>query len=133
MIKYLLYFTILTIMFCNLFGGCGSCPGDFRQVIEPAKTDIVSNTFINSLPSDGLINGIVIASCGKCNLRTREKGCSLSIKVGKKVYPVEGTTIHDHGDAHSSEGFCNTMRVAWVKGKIDKKTFYSEYFKLVGI
>ena len=45
--------------------------------------------------------------------------------------PVEGTKIHDHGDPHSKEGFCNAIRVAYVSGKIEKKKFHSSSFTLI--
>ncbi|MBC8312415.1 MAG: hypothetical protein H8E72_08910 [Candidatus Marinimicrobia bacterium] len=59
------------------------------------------------------------------------KGCSLTIKVGDKVYPVEGNNIHDHGDPHSTEGMCNTIRVAYVSGKVINNNFYSDSFTLI--
>ena len=85
-----------------------------------------------SIPQNGEINGLVITSCGKCNLGTRDKGCSLSVKIGKKIYPVEGTGIHDHGDAHGSEGFCSAVRVAWASGNMKKGVFNADSFVLVG-
>ena len=31
----------------------------------------------------------------------KSKGCSLTIKIGETIYPVEGTKMHSHGDPHS--------------------------------
>ena len=42
------------------------------------------------------------------------------------------TSIHDHGDAHGSTGFCSAVRVAWAKGKIIKNVFVADSFVLVG-
>ena len=50
---------------------------------------------------------------------------------GDKVYPVEGNSIHDHGDPHGNEGFCFAVRVAYVSGKIKKGKFYSDSFTLI--
>jgi hypothetical protein len=61
-----------------------------------------------------------------------KQGCSLTIKIGDSVYPVEGTGLHDHGDAHGSIGLCSAVRVAWATGKIKKDIFHAESFALVG-
>ena len=91
-----------------------------------------SSSFITTIPETGDLEGFVIASCGMCNFGYKAiKGCSLSIKIGDTVYPVEGTSIHDHGDAHSEEGFCSAIRVAYVSGKVKKNKFYSESFSLI--
>ena len=75
----------------------------------------------------------MITSCGQCKLGLKGKpGCSLTIKIGESIYPVEGTGIHDHGDAHGREGFCSAIRVAWATGKIKDKVFHAESFELVG-
>tara|TARA_B100000945_G_C20386757_1_gene600141 strand:- start:560 stop:694 length:135 start_codon:yes stop_codon:yes gene_type:complete len=42
-----------------------------------------------SKPKDGNVSGLVIASCGKCYLGTKEIGCSLSARIGDKIYPIE--------------------------------------------
>ena len=52
--------------------------------------------------------------------------------MGESIYPVAGTGIHDHGNAHGSEGFCNTIRVAWATGQIKKDVFHTKSFVLVG-
>ena len=126
--------TIIIIFILNIaMAGCGRCPGDAVKTEKesPAiKTTI--NTLITAVPEDGNIEGIVITSCGTCKLGVKEGGCSLGVKIGETVYPVEGTGIHDHGDAHGSEGFCSAVRVAWVKGQVKKNVFHSESFVLVG-
>ena len=91
------------------------------------------NTLVTVVPDDGNIEGLVITSCGQCNLGYKGKsGCSLTIKIGDSVYPVEGTGLHDHGDAHGSIGFCSAVRVAWATGQIKKDIFQAESFALVG-
>ena len=67
-----------------------------------------------------------------CNFGYKKiKGCSLTIKIGDDIYPVEGSSIHDHGNPHSEEGFCSAVRVAYVSGKVKKNKFYSESFSLI--
>jgi len=90
------------------------------------------NTLVTAVPEDGNIEGIVITSCGICKLGLKKGGCSLSVKIGDTVYPVDGTSIHDHGDAHASDGFCSAVRVAWAKGKMKENVFHAESFVLVG-
>jgi len=67
-----------------------------------------------------------------CNFAYKgSKECSLTIKIGDTVYPVEGTSIHEQGDPHSEEGMCSAIRVAYVSGKIKKDKFYSDSFTLI--
>ena len=99
---------------------------------ETSVQNITVNTLVTAVPEDGNIEGIVITSCGTCKLGVKEGGCSLSVKIGDTVYPVKGTGIHDHGDAHASDGFCSAVRVAWAKGQMKENVFHSESFVLVG-
>ena len=96
--------------------GCGGCGTNINHISnELKKNSNKVNSLITSVPKDGKVEGIIITSCGICNLGVKRGGCSLSVKIDDKVYSVEGTKIHEHGDEHSSEGFCSTIRVAWVK------------------
>ena len=127
--------TIIIILFtANLIiAGCGRCGSDAvkaKEVIPATKTSV--NALVTTVPKDGNIEGIVITSCGTCKLGVEKGGCSLSVKIGDTVYPVDGTSIHDHGDAHGSEGFCSAVRVAWAKGKMKENVFHAESFVLVG-
>ena len=126
--------SLIILFFCMnaLEASCGSCAGDAKVIKKKSVKKINDNTLIMSVPQNGEINGLVITSCGKCNLGTRDKGCSLSVKIGKKIYPVAGTGIHDHGDAHGSEGFCSAVRVAWASGNVKKGVFNADSFVLVG-
>ena len=124
---------IILIFIINIiYAGCGSCQGDKTPTNKPIHEKSTVNTLIMSIPTNGLIDGLVITSCGKCNLGTDDRGCSLSAKIGDTIYPVKGTSVHDHGDAHSSTGFCSAVRVAWVKGKIKKNALHTDSFILVG-
>ena len=131
--NYISKIIIMLIFIINIiYAGCGSCKGDIPSTKKLIQNKSIVNTLIMSIPANGIIDGLVITSCGKCNLSTDDRGCSLSVKIGDKIYPVKGTSIHDHGDAHGSAGFCRAVRVAWAKGKMIKDIFHADSFVLVG-
>lgn len=74
---------------------------------------------------------IVEASCGQCQFGLTGKGCDLAVKIGNQAYYVDGTSIDEHGDAHASDGFCETIRTAQVTGKVVDNRFVATSFKLV--
>jgi hypothetical protein len=74
---------------------------------------------------------IVEASCGQCQFGMAGKGCSLAVRINGKAYFVDGSKIDDHGDAHASDGFCEAIRKAEVKGEVVNNRFQATYFKLV--
>ncbi len=77
---------------------------------------------------------VVEASCGQCNFGLKDKkGCDLAVRINGKAYFVKGTKIDEHGDAHSSDGFCETIRKAEVQGKVDGDQFKVTYFKLLPV
>ena len=125
---------ILSLFIVNqVFADCGGDHGDVKGTIDASAKIVRVNSLVTAVPDDGNIEGLVITSCGQCKLGYKEKpGCSLTIKIGESIYPVEGTGIHDHGDAHGSEGFCSAIRVAWAKGQIKKDVFNAKSFVLVG-
>ena len=82
--------------------------------------------------NDTSINQVVEAACGQCQFgMTEESGCDLAVRIDGKPYFVDGTNIHEHGDAHADDGFCEVIRHASVKGKIVDGRFKSESFTLV--
>ena len=123
---------ILSLFIINqTFANCGGDHSDGKATSDASVKKV--NTLVTTVTDDGNINGLVITSCGQCKLGLKGKsGCSLTIKIGESIYPVEGTGIHDHGDAHGKEGFCSAIRVAWATGKINNKVFLAETFELVG-
>ena len=124
---------ILSLMVFNfMHGACGFCKEDALPSDTSNQVKSKVNTLVMSVPKDGIIDGLVITSCGKCNLGTDDRSCSLSAKIGETIYPVKGTSVHDHGDEHSSTGFCSAVRVAWVKGKLRKNVLHTDSFVLVG-
>ena len=74
---------------------------------------------------------IVEASCGECQFGMKGKSCDLAVRIDGKTYFVDGTTIHDHGDAHAEDGFCNAIRKASVTETIEKNRFKATSFTLV--
>ena len=129
--KYILLSLLISVFISNfVFAACGSCPGDTDDstVVVSKKT----SALVTTVPESGGIEGFVISSCGKCNFGYKKRrGCSLTIKIEDTVYPVQGIKIHDHGDPHSEEGFCNSVRVAYVSGEIKKNVFYADSFTLI--
>ncbi len=125
---------LLSLFIINqAFANCGGDHGDGKVAADASSKKARVNTLVTVVPDDGNIEGLVITSCGQCNLGYKGKsGCSLTIKIGDSVYPVEGTSLHDHGDAHGSIGFCSVVRVAWATGQIKKDIFHAELFALVG-
>ena len=118
----LIFVSSITIGF--IYPGCGSCN------VNKEKSVLPSGDFITKVNRDGIVNGLVLASCGMCNFGTKEKTCSLSIQINEKAYTVKGTHIDDHGDSHAKDGFRNAVRVAKVSGKVKKNNFIAETFLL---
>ena len=74
----------------------------------------------------------VEASCGQCQFGLKsKKGCDLAVRIDGKAYFVEGTKIDEHGDAHASDGFCETIRKAEVQGEVVNDKFKATYFKVL--
>jgi hypothetical protein len=71
------------------------------------------------------------ASCGECQFGMKGKSCDLAVRINGKTYFVDGTTIHDHGDAHAEKGFCNAISKAAVTGEIVGDRFKATSFKLI--
>ena len=91
----------------------------------PAKTE-------TSKGNNMSINQVVEVACGQCQFSMTEKsGCDLAVRIDGKSYFVDGTSIHDHGDAHADDGFCEAIRQAEVKGEIVDGRFKVESFTLV--
>ncbi len=126
-------FILLLFIVSQVFADCGDDHSDVKGIIDASAKIVRVNSLVTAVPDDGNIEGLVITSCGQCKLGLKGKpGCSLTIKIGESIYPVEGTGIHDHGDAHGSEGFCSAVRVAWATGQIKKDIFHAQSFSLVG-
>ncbi|HEX6334677.1 MAG TPA: DUF6370 family protein, partial [Flavisolibacter sp.] len=73
---------------------------------------------------------VVDAACGQCKLGLKGKGCDLAVRIDGKSYFVDGTDIDSHGDAHATDGFCNSVRKAEVQGEVVNDRFRVTYFRL---
>ena len=144
-------FTILVISVMFLFTGCAVKSVDdvdkpaSEERVEPVqgvmpempsvKMAVMPNipTRTDSQKENNIsINQVVEVSCGQCQFKMTEKsGCDLAVKIDGESYFVDGTTIHDHGDAHADDGFCETIRQVEVKGEIIDGRFKAESFTLV--
>jgi hypothetical protein len=77
---------------------------------------------------------IVEASCGQCQFGMKGKaGCDPAVRIDGKTYFVDGTDINKHGDAHSADGLCSTIRKAEVVGEIKNDRFVATSFKLLPV
>lgn len=74
---------------------------------------------------------IVEASCGQCQFGMEGHGCELAVRMDRKSYFVDGSSIDSHGDAHASDGFCAAIRKAEVTGTIVNNRFKATSFKLL--
>jgi hypothetical protein len=73
----------------------------------------------------------VEASCGTCNFGLKGESCALAVRFNGKAYFVDGTGIDDHGDAHASDGFCESIRTARVRGEVENGRFSVTSFRLL--
>ena len=76
---------------------------------------------------------IVEAACGQCMFEMKDKDCNLAVRMNGQTYFVDGTNIDAHGDAHSSDGFCNKIRKAKVQGEVVDNRFKATYFLLLPV
>ena len=118
------FFLVLAVVIGFIYGGCGSCSVSKKDAAIPL------GNFITKVNQDGMVDGLVLASCGMCNFGTKDKTCSLSIQINENAYNVKGTHIDDHGDSHAKDGFCNSVRIAKVSGKVKNNNFIAETFVL---
>jgi len=139
---------IFTISILLLFIGCATKtvntkphepiePAEYAEPKEPSEGTIpemptITNKTESQIGKDMSINQVVEAACGQCQFEMTEKsGCDLAVRIDGKSYFVDGTNIHEHGDAHADDGFCEVIRKASVKGKIIEARFQSESFTLI--
>ena len=104
---------------------------DVKMAVIPGIPEVPAKT--ESQKGNNMsINQVVEAACGQCQLGMTEKsGCDLAIRIDGKSYFVDGTSIHDHGDAHAADGFCEAIRKANVKGEIIDGRFKAETFTII--
>lgn len=76
---------------------------------------------------------VVEAACGQCLFELPGEGCDLAVRIDGESFYVDGTGIDDHGDSHSEDGFCNAIRRARVKGRVENGRFVAIAFKLLPV
>jgi hypothetical protein len=107
------------------------------ELIEPTEYVVPTEPKEPGEPKEPLgvamsVNQVVEAACGQCQFEmTENSGCDLAVRIDGKSYFVDGTNIHEHGDAHADDGFCEVIRSANVKGEIIEGRFKSESFILI--
>ncbi len=74
---------------------------------------------------------IVDAACGQCQFGLPGSSCDLAVRINGASYFVDGTGIDDHGDAHSSDGFCNAVRPVRVSGQVQEGRFVATHFEVL--
>lgn len=113
------------IIFCTLLllaAGCSNTkPPESKNNIPVNDTNAQSN----------VVDQTVLASCGQCKFGMPGTGCNLAIKLNGETYFVAGTSIDEHGDAHSEDGLCNCIRQAKVTGKVKEGRFVAVAFQLL--
>ena len=106
--------------------GCATKTINNAESLEPVNPTESQNA------EDISIHQVVEAACGQCQFGMTDKlGCDLAVRIDGETYFVDGTNIHEHGDAHAADGFCVVIRSAEVKGKIIEGRFKSETFTLI--
>ena len=122
-IKYITYIILFISFFLNqLDAGCGSCA---------AHRNKTKKAFVEVIPANGNIDGKLFASCGMCNFDTADRGCGLSVKIGRDVVKVVNVDIDAHIDSHAKDGFCNVVRIVKVKGKVKNNKLYANSFSVL--
>ena len=111
------FFLVLAVVIGFIYGGCGFYSVSKKDAAIPLKN------FVIEVNQDGIVDGLLFASCGMRTIGTKDRTCSLSIQINKEAYNVKGTHIDDHRDSHAKDGFCNAVKVAKVSGKIEKDNF----------
>ena len=119
-------YNMYKFLFLSVFvlSGCAT------KTINNAES-LVPTPSLTQNAEDISIHQVVEAACGQCQFGMTEKsGCDLAVRIDGETYFVDGTNIHEHGDAHADDGFCVVIRNANVEGKIVDGRFKSESFTL---
>ena len=72
------FILVLAVMVGSIYGGCGSCSVSKKDAAVP------SGDFVIKVNQDGIVNGLVLASCGMCNFGTKDKTCRSQSRLMKK-------------------------------------------------
>ena len=124
--KNLLTTLLISIAIPHLYAGCGGC-GTSRNHDETKKG------IVETIPRNNQIKGEVFLSCGMCNFNSKDKNCTLAIKVGRNILPVVGVDIDAHGNSHAKDGYCNVIKKAYVEGRVRGNSFHAKKIDLPSI
>lgn len=69
-------------------------------------------------------------ACGECQFRMTGTNCDLAVRISGRSYFVAGFHIDQFGDAHATNGFCNSIRPARVIGHVEHDWFVAEKIEL---
>ena len=69
-------------------------------------------------------------ACGECQFGMAGTNCDLAVRIGGRAYFVTGFNIDQFGDAHATNGFCNSIRPARVTGRIEHDRFVAQRVEL---
>jgi len=100
----------------------------FAEVDHGAPTTLDSRRVAKG---ESLKAAVVETSCGQCQFDLPGDSCDLAVRVGDTAWFVTGTSIDEHGDAHATDGFCNSIRQARVSGHVEEGRFFVTKFELL--
>lgn len=72
---------------------------------------------------------VVEAACGECKFGLKGDDCDLAIRVNGHSYFVEGVNPDFLGNAHATNGICETIRQALVTGAVKEGRFVATSFE----
>ena len=110
-----------------ILSGIMGCQDESVDSSNNEKSNISGSQPATTEVSDQLVE----ASCGQCQFGMEGNGCDLAVRIDGKTYYVDGSSIDDHGDAHSDDGLCNCIRQAKVTGNIKDGRFVAESFQVL--
>ena len=74
---------------------------------------------------------VVEAACGECKFGLKGDDCDLAIRFDGHSYFVNGVNPDSLGNAHATNGICETIRQARVTGAVKDGRFLATSFELL--
>ena len=119
------YFVMVVILTTGIVFGYG----DFMSKNNTVK-NMKSSVFISKVPSDGIVEGFVLAYCNNCTADQYSSSCKMVIQIDSKNYSVSGYYV-DKGFSKGKDNACDNTRIAHVTGRIKDDKFISDQFTLI--
>ena len=119
------YFAMVVILTTGIAFGYG----DFMSKNNSAE-NMKSSVFVSEVPSDGIIEGFVLAYCNNCTDNQYSSSCKMMVQINGKSYNVSGYYV-DKGYAKGKDNACENIRIAHVTGRIKDDKFISDQFTLM--